>query len=126
VTWIATAYRWGWSNNHHYIVYAGDDYDRAMELAEEEANDRGGKYGVVVRSYTEDYSRVFGYFPSSYGEKLPYHNYRLDYISRLGHMLEDYLRDNPDHELVQKANDQKAFYDALQKAIDELPENTDG
>lgn len=126
MSWLVTAYRWGWTNNHHYIVYCGDDYDRAMELAEEEANDRGGKYGVVVRSYTEDYSRTFGYFPSSWGEKLPYHNYRLDYISRLGHMLEDYLKDNPDHELVQKAEGQKAFYDAIQKAIEELPENSDG
>lgn len=115
MTYVVTAYRWGWTNNHQYIAYAGEDYDRALELAEEEADDRGGKYGVALHAYTEDYARLFAYFPSSWGEKLPYHNYRLDYISRLGHILEDYIRDNPEHELVDKINTQKDFYDQLQE-----------
>ena len=128
MTYLVTAYRWGWTNNHHYIVYCGPNEDRAWDLAEEECNDRGGKYGVAVNRYKEDgeHDTICAYYPSSWGEKLPYHNYRLDYISRLGHMLEDYLKDNPDHELVQKAEGQKAFYDAIQKATEEHMENPDG
>lgn len=115
MTYLATAYRFGWYNNHSYVVYCGNDYDRALELAEAEANDRGGKYGVDVRSYDDegDWQMLLAYYPSSWGETKPYHNYRLDYFSRLGHMLDDYVRENPDHELVLKVNGQKEFYDTL-------------
>ncbi len=120
MTILVTAYRWGWLNNHQYIVYCGDDEQLAEEMAEQECDDRGGKYGVAVRHYCEDgdYSRLMSYHKSSWGENLPYHNYRLDYISRLGHMLEDYIRENPTHELAEKVETQKVFYDALQKAVD--------
>lgn len=140
MTWIATAYRWGWTNNHQYIVYAGEDYDRALELAEEENSDRGGKYGVALHSYTEDYSRLFAYFPSSYGEKMPEHNYRLDYLSTLGHMMEEYINGKvtvtvphdefpngvlgfeeiePDHRLVERAASKKKMYDEMQRLQEE-------
>lgn len=120
MTYLVTAYRWGWTNNHSYIVYCGPNEDRAWDLAEEECNDRGGKYGVAVNRYKEDgeHDTICAYHPSSWGENLPYHNYRLDYFSRLGHMLEDYIRENPTHELAEKVEAQKVFYDALQKAVD--------
>jgi len=43
--YVATAYRWGWYNNCHYVVTAGVDRDAVIKAAEDECSDRGGKYG---------------------------------------------------------------------------------
>lgn len=135
MTYLATAYRWGWTNAHSYIVYCGDDYERALELAEEENNDRGGKYGVHVCERNEDSgAKHLAYFPSSYGEDMPHHNYRLDYFNTLGHMMDEYVNGTfyevqeggtvlqrtpiePDPRIVARAKSRKEFYDALQEGL---------
>lgn len=136
MTYLATAYRWGWTNAHTYVVYCGNDYDRALELAEEENNDRAGKYGVDVRQYDEegDWQMLLAYFKSSYGEDMPHHNYRLDYFNTLGHMMDEYVNGTfyevqeggtvlqrttiePDPRIVERARSRKEFYDALQEGL---------
>lgn len=92
-TYIATAYRWGWYNAHNYLIYVGTDKAKAVALAQSEADGRGGKYGCVVCEYTEDaegemQSQHVAYFPSSYGEKAPHHNHRIDFFETLGHKFE--------------------------------------
>ena len=135
MTYLVTAYRWGWTNAHQYIVYCGPDADRADELAERECAERGGKYGVIVQEWDGEDGRADAYYPSSYGELAPYHNYRIDYIETLGHMMEDYVGGTlmisvphsdfdsvlkrveiePDPRLVERAESRKKFYDALQR-----------
>lgn len=133
MTYLVTAYRWGWTNAHTYVVYCGNDYERALELAEEENNDRAGKYGVDVRQYDEegDWQMLLAYFKSSYGEDMPQHNYRLDYFSTLGHMMDEYADGTlyvveeggtvlqrreiePDPRIVERVQLKRKFYEALQ------------
>ena len=136
MTYLVTAFRWGWLNNHSYNLYCGSDFRKAFETAEEEAEDRAGKYGVVVHRFDdgengEQDQELIGYFPSSWGEKLPYHNYKLDYYSTLGHMMEEYADGifyevqeggsvlqktaiEPDPRIVDRVRKRKEFYDALQ------------
>lgn len=123
MTYLVTAFRWGWLNNHSYNVYCGQDFAKAFETAEEEADDRGGKYGVVVYRFDDEEDgtqdqQLIGYFPSSWGEKLPRHNYKLDLNDSLGHMLSDYVeQSDADPELVKKVQARKAFYDELEERI---------
>jgi len=141
MTYLVTAYRWGWLNNHHYVVYCGPDEDKAWNLAESECDDRGGKYGVAVQKYNEDSEdewsgEIVAYYPSSWGEKMPSHNYRLDYFEHLGHIMDDYVNGHvyvvedgstilkresviPDPRIVERVENRRQFYDALQKLNDE-------
>ena len=84
--YIATAYRFGWTNAHTYPVYIGEDVVKAVALAQCEANDRGGKYGVQVVECTEtlDEQQTVAYYPSSYGEDEPYVNKRIALSDRIG------------------------------------------
>lgn len=82
---IIKAYRWGWLNDHQYDVAVCTDEGRACELAREEADDRGGKYGVQVVCWNgETSSRPVAYFASSYGESEPRHNWRINMFESLG------------------------------------------
>ena len=86
-TFVVTAYRWGWTNNSWYPVYAGPDKTKAIALAGNECADRGGKYGVQVVDTGDDGTawQPLAYFPSTYGEKRPYHNERIQMFSNIGH-----------------------------------------
>lgn len=92
--YLATAYRWGETNNHWYYVYAGCDRTKAMALAQVERDDRGGKYGVAVWEFTPDGCdyRLAGYFPSS-AETIdtmePRYSHHIDYYHRLGSFLHE-------------------------------------
>ena len=133
MTYLVTAYRWGWLNDHSYVVYCGPSYNEATALAEEACEDRCGKYGVVVEQYTNRKSTISSYFSSLYEENAPLHNYNLDYFHKLGHVLNNYANgqiylmvDNvestievvPDSRLVNIALIAREHYDsvtALQK-----------
>lgn len=81
---LAIAYRWGWANNDWYIVGAGLDEGDAVAMAEAECEGRGGKYGVAVLKLTDTEDSQIAYFPSSYGEKEPHANWRIDTAGSLG------------------------------------------
>lgn len=90
-TFVAIAYRWGDLNNHHYIVYAGQDEQKAIALAKNEPDYRGGKYGCVVYGYKdagpEQDCRQVAYFQSMTDPKDadgPENNYRIDMFQSLG------------------------------------------
>lgn len=80
--YVATAYRWGWYNNHHYVVTAGVDRDAVLEAAEEECSGRGGKYGVEVVEHPSD--ETIAYYPSSYNEKRAKMNWRIAAAENIG------------------------------------------
>ena len=88
--YVAIAFRWGCTNNHQYHVYAGDDQGKALALAENERDGRGGKYGVAVYEATHkgESLELRKYYPSGKEEE-PMHNFRIDYFERLGHVLDD-------------------------------------
>lgn len=91
-TFVAVAYRYGDLNAHQYFVYAGADKDEALRLAEEEPNDRGGKYGCAVYQFDgkrddvgwPEYEMV-AYFPSRAQEKEPLKNYRITAAQNIGY-----------------------------------------
>jgi hypothetical protein len=91
--YFVVAYRWGCTNEHWYFVYAGVDQVKAVTMAENEAQDRGGKYGCAVFEFDEsgtDYQMIF-YAPSmneAQTAKAPIHEHRHDYYIRLGMMFE--------------------------------------
>lgn len=97
-TFLAMAYRWGYTNNHHYIIYCGMDEQKAVACAQAECNDRGGKYGCVVWGYKdagpEQEVRKVAYFRSmaETEAKGPQHNYRLDMFQTLGHAFYDFAQ----------------------------------
>jgi hypothetical protein len=84
------AYRWGWTNADRYQVAACLDADEAFELAQEECNDRGGKYGVAVYEWASstDERRV-AYYPSSYGEERPHMNQRIEMFRTIGQRIHE-------------------------------------
>ena len=91
-TYLAIAYRWGELSNHHYMVYAGSDKTKALALAENEPQYRGGKYSCSVLEFNEDgtdYERI-AHFNSMAKEDKPYHNHRADMFESLGHLMHDY------------------------------------
>jgi hypothetical protein len=82
------AYRWGWTNAHQYSAGVSADPARACQLAEELADDRGGKYGAAVYEWLDDTTpRLHKYFPSTYGEKAPFHNPRIEMFDSIGHAV---------------------------------------
>lgn len=92
-TYICIAYRWGSTNEHQYILYAGRDLEKATDVAENEPCYRGGKYGAGVYVYTEHDGeggvKLLHYYPSLCGEKQPTHNWQIDAFLRLGHFAND-------------------------------------
>jgi hypothetical protein len=81
-----TAYRFGWLNGHQYIAGVATEAARALELANEVADDRAGKYGVAVHEWhLEGERRSLGYVPSLFGEEAPFHNERFDLYEGIGH-----------------------------------------
>lgn len=136
-TYLVTAYRWGWSNGHNYIVYCGTSYRDAEDSAEKECDDRGGKYGVQVSEWCgEEHIADHGYYSSLYGEKHLTRNWKLDYINSLGHMMGEYVNgyvsektdDNrlayvsiqPDPRIVSRVNQYKEQYEKLQEMTDDV------
>jgi len=49
-SYVTLMYRYGSLENHSYVVYIGDDKERALEAGEAEEELRGGKYSFCVRS----------------------------------------------------------------------------
>lgn len=83
--YIVLAYRWGWVNNTHYIVKVLiDDLDGAIEAADEEAMNRGGKYGIVVLEFSAGDHRRVHYAPSAYREDREFTNPRIEIFRSLG------------------------------------------
>ncbi len=100
--YLVIAYRWGWLNGHQYIVHASTDREAALEAAEAEADDRAGKYAMVVTERDGEAESRIHYIPSSYGEANPSHNHRIDMFQSLGSALHDWVEEgfamlpNPD------------------------------
>lgn len=46
--YVVIAYRWNSQENHSYLVGCNTNKDKAIEMAEKEADYRGGKYGCWV------------------------------------------------------------------------------
>lgn len=95
--YLVTAYRWGWTNGHQYQVYCGPDRTKALALAQNENEDRGGKYGCAVYEWNEDGTECkrIAYFGATMcDENEPFHNWRIDYFEKLGHVLEGYGEGN--------------------------------
>lgn len=98
INYLTIAYRYGQTNNHWYVVYMGDDQDKAMALAEDEVAERGGKYGVATFKVADtqapelSYRTMLCYYASSLNETLPYHAYRYDELMDMGMILEDYVQ----------------------------------
>jgi len=90
--YLATAYRWGQTNEHWYHVYCGMDRTKALSLGQCEAMDRGGKYGVCVWEFDADgvnYKRLW-YYPSMTDDETgPYHSHKIDFYQRLGFFLNE-------------------------------------
>jgi len=86
ITYIVTAYRWGYLNDD-MTIYASPSKDDCIDVAEAFADYRGGKYGCAVIECLGDIhkgregdgmgKRVF-YTPSQSGEKEPKYNHRLN------------------------------------------------
>jgi hypothetical protein len=90
ILYHVTAYRWGNLNLHQYRVYCGPDKTKAIALAQSECDDRGGKYGCAVYQWNEDgteYTRIAYFGGSMHNEPAPFHNWRVDFFERLGHLL---------------------------------------
>lgn len=79
--WAVIAYRWGWLNDHQYIVRVTTDLQEAQDAADAEAAYRGGKYGVTV--WDKDGAAVH-HAPSCYGEKAAHINYRVEMFETVG------------------------------------------
>jgi hypothetical protein len=91
--YIVTAHRWGWLNDGMYHVWAGDDQAKAEEIASAEVIGRGDKYGCQVLRCVEaeegmEFERV-AYFPSGYGEKVPYYSPHIAMHEDLGRLVRD-------------------------------------
>lgn len=91
--YIATAYRYGWTNNGHYIVCVNPNRCSVLDAAEVEHEASGGKYGVEVVEHTFDLdgpeTTTISYFPSSYGEQAPHMNHRIQVARSVGLMVLD-------------------------------------
>ncbi len=86
-TYLAVAYRWGWTNNHQYFVLCSTDLGQVRDAAYETCDDRGGKYGVAVYKMPTTPGgtpELLEYASSTYGEKAPHENPRLNIFRRLG------------------------------------------
>lgn len=93
MTFLVKAYRYGFVNEHNYVVYCGNDGEMAYNLAEEEANERGGKYAMLILEYPQDGIDPISvdYLGSSLGEDRLKHNWMNEKRAYLQSALEDYL-----------------------------------
>lgn len=93
MTFLVKAYRFGFANEHNYIVYCGPDRDVAYGIAEEESQERGGKYGMLILEYPEDGIDPISadYLSSSLGEDRLKHNWMNEKRMYMQSALEDYL-----------------------------------
>jgi hypothetical protein len=90
--YVVMAYRWGQKNAHSYIVTSGTDLDAMISIAEEECQDRGGKYGVAVIRTNPDWRSTANheevkYFPSLFGEEALFYQHRIDAELSVGRMV---------------------------------------
>lgn len=110
MTYIAIAYRYGWSNGHWYIVHAGPNQRAIIDAAQAENTSRGGKYGVQVIAINEngDESQVV-YFPSSYGESSPRMSIKTEVWERVGFAVLQAIKDGKPMsvEEIQAASDRE-------------------
>ena len=126
MTYLVQAFRWGWTNNHHYLVYAGPDREKAIRLASAECAGRGGKYGVQVTEVTcngeeIDHLEHIAYYSSLHGEKQPHTNWRIEWFESVGNVLCTHWEDGigqPDEHIpvwiqqliMQRRDEYKALY----------------
>ena len=102
VLFTVAAYRWGWLNGHQYMVGVETDLERAIQRADEEASNRGGKYGVTVMGwespligcdesgeFKQQTCRRLHHASSTCGEDEPYENARLEMFYKLGHTVHE-------------------------------------
>ena len=87
MSYIVTAYRWGYLQESD-TIYASDSREDCMAVAESYPDWRGGKYGCAVYGInTGDIEKAkqgeavrdcIAYFPSLYRESEPTYNHRCD------------------------------------------------
>lgn len=87
--YIATAYRFGWTNAYSYVVAATTSKAKALSDAEDEQQGRGGKYGVEVKEHSVKSVKLVAYFPSFSGESEPHMNWREDAALHVGYDVMD-------------------------------------
>lgn len=89
-SYVAIAYRQGYTNDHHYLVAAGGDREGVLETARATGYIRNGKYGVLVQEVgtsLEDEPKFVAYFPSARGELAPGPNPRTNIAQRIGYAV---------------------------------------
>ena len=84
-TYVAIAYRSGYTNGGHYIVTAGANRDTVIAEAEEEAEGRGQKYGIQVLEFPS--GKQITYFPSYEREPRPFLNPRIMAAENVGLLI---------------------------------------
>lgn len=83
--YTVVTYRWGWTNEAPHQMLATQDEARACQVAEEIADNGAGKHGVAVYAWPDDSASILHkYIPSTYGEKEPFHNPRIDMFQGIG------------------------------------------
>lgn len=45
---VTTMYKWGRSDSHSYVLYAGPSKHKALMVGEREEDERGGKYSSEI------------------------------------------------------------------------------
>lgn len=111
--WAAIAYRWGWLNEHSYIVRLTTDRQAACDAADAETEHRGGKYGVTV--WGADGNAVY-HASSSYGEKEAHVNERIHLFERVGLYVVVGLEDGKPltpEEITERWQHEKRFAEAM-------------
>jgi len=99
------AYRWGSTNDHGYIVAITTDKAKAIRLADNEPEYRGGKYGAAVHEDDEETNDtddraecppIIHYAPSQFGERSPDFNWRIHHIEAMAHDMMRAVREDSD------------------------------
>ena len=116
--YLAVAYRYGWDDESQYIVDVDEDEKKILYVAENEANDSGGKYGVEVVKIQGDVwdgsQESIAYFPSVYGEAKPRYCWASKCWERVGREITN-IENIPD--------DLTMEIDAFNKAVSALTSN---
>ena len=66
--YLVEAYRWGKWNLHHYKVWGGESLEVARGAASKEAENKSGKYAIVIWKVDGFKFEPVGYFPSREAE----------------------------------------------------------
>ena len=116
---LVIAYRWGWTNAHHYIVGCYEHEDSAVNSAVAEAYSRGGKYGCCVLNIMHDEVEQVFYTPSIYGEAKQAPNHRIDLFHHVGsYVVTEYERgDVPSLDELVKEYEKAKKNEALMKGL---------